>query len=79
MRIIIINSVYYDFLVIKGCNMTSTKENGPVEKKAKTDEDPAITRFREYLRIKTVHPNPDYGMTTRTFFYFLSYKNLLLF
>ena len=24
-------------------------------------EDPAVTRFREYLRIKTVHPHPDYG------------------
>ena len=57
--------------------MTSTEENEPVEKKAKTDEDPAITRFREYLRIKTVHPNPDYGMSTRTSFY--CYKNLVLF
>ena len=42
--------------------MTSTTENEPTEKRAKIDEDPAITRFREYLRIKTVHPNPDYGM-----------------
>ena len=57
--------------------MTSTEANEPVEKKAKTDEDPAITRFREYLRIKTVHPNPDYGMTTRTSFY--CYKNVVLF
>jgi len=24
-------------------------------------EDPAVTRFRDYLRIKSVHPNPDYG------------------
>lgn len=24
-------------------------------------EDPAVSRLREYLRIKTVHPNPDYG------------------
>ena len=23
-------------------------------------EDPAVTRFREYLRIKSVQPNPDY-------------------
>lgn len=23
-------------------------------------EDPAVTRFREYLRIKTVQPTPDY-------------------
>ena len=27
-------------------------------------EDPAVTRFREYLRIKTVQPDPDYGKTT---------------
>ncbi|KAL2915549.1 adenylate cyclase [Polyrhizophydium stewartii] len=26
----------------------------------------AVTRFREYLRIKTVHPNPDYA-SARTF------------
>lgn len=25
-------------------------------------EDPAVTRFRQYLRIKSVHPTPDYGM-----------------
>ena len=24
-------------------------------------EEPAVTRFREYLRIKSVHPTPDYG------------------
>lgn len=24
-------------------------------------EDQAVTKFREYLRIKSVHPNPDYG------------------
>ena len=24
-------------------------------------EDPAVTVFREYLKIKTVQPNPDYG------------------
>jgi aminoacylase len=23
-------------------------------------ENPSVTRFREYLRIKTVQPNPDY-------------------
>lgn len=25
------------------------------------DEHPAVTNFREYIRIKTVQPNPDYG------------------
>lgn len=25
-------------------------------------EDPAVTRLREYMRIKTMHPDPDYGM-----------------
>lgn len=24
-------------------------------------EDPAVTNFRRYLRIKTVEPDPDYG------------------
>jgi hypothetical protein len=26
------------------------------------EEHIAVTNFREYLRIKTVHPDPDYGM-----------------
>ena len=30
-------------------------------KRAKMEEDPSVTVFREYLRIKTVQPNPDYG------------------
>ena len=25
------------------------------------NEDPAVTRFREYIRINTVQPDPDYG------------------
>lgn len=34
----------------------------PEEKSSKRRkvEDPAVTKFREYLRIKTVHPTPDY-------------------
>lgn len=24
-------------------------------------EDPSVTLFREYLRLRTVHPAPDYG------------------
>lgn len=24
-------------------------------------EDPSVSLFREYLRLKTVHPDPDYG------------------
>lgn len=24
-------------------------------------EDPSVRLFREYLRLKTVHPEPDYG------------------
>lgn len=31
------------------------------EKRAKVEEDSSVTVFREYLRIKTVQPNPDYG------------------
>lgn len=30
-------------------------------------EDPAVSLFREYLRIKTVHPDPDYGMFCELF------------
>ncbi|XP_019854695.1 PREDICTED: aminoacylase-1A-like [Amphimedon queenslandica] len=32
--------------------------NGP---SLEVEEDPAVSRFREYLRIKTVQPNPDYA------------------
>lgn len=28
-------------------------------------EDPAVTNFRRYLRIKTVQPTPDYGKTVK--------------
>lgn len=28
------------------------------------NENPSVTLFREYLRIKTVHPNPDYQKST---------------
>lgn len=28
------------------------------------EEDPAVSRFREYLRIPTVHPNPGPGYGT---------------
>lgn len=24
-------------------------------------EDPSVSLFREYLRLRTVHPDPDYG------------------
>jgi len=33
-----------------------------VKSKRQRTEDPAVTKFREYLRIKTVHPEPDYGI-----------------
>lgn len=30
------------------------------------EENPSVTRFREYLRIKSVHPNPDYGKMNKS-------------
>lgn len=27
------------------------------------EEDPSVGLFREYLRLRTVHPDPDYGET----------------
>lgn len=26
-----------------------------------SEEDPSVSLFREYLRLRTVHPEPDYG------------------
>ena len=55
--------------------------SGPNEKRQKTEEDPAVSRFREYLRINTVQPNPDYGQVFCLFacedwkHYFLSIYN----
>lgn len=38
----------------------------PAAKKAKeTEEDPAVSLFREYIRIKSVQPNPDYASCNR--------------
>ena len=37
----------------------STAES-TLAKKSLTEEDPAVTLFRQYLRIKSVQPDPDY-------------------
>lgn len=34
---------------------------GKPGKSAGGSEDPSVTLFRQYLRIDTVHPKPDYG------------------
>ena len=36
-------------------NSSSPMVNGSTSK----EEDPAVTKFREYIRIETVQPNPD--------------------
>ena len=41
-------------------------DGGTVTNGLRLEEDPAVSRFREYLRIKTVQPNPDYGTNTCT-------------
>ncbi len=40
------------------------------------DEDAAVSNFREYLRIKSVHPDPDYGTLKASFFLYFFYGNL---
>ena len=35
-----------------------------VDSLSKMSEDIAVTKFREYLRINTEQPNPDYGLST---------------
>lgn len=43
-------------------------------------EDPAVTNFRRYLRIKTVQPNPDYGKTVKLIrLALILLENLILF
>lgn len=34
---------------------------GKPSKSAGASEDPSVTLFREYLKIDTMHPKPDYG------------------
>ena len=41
--------------------------------KAEAKEDPAVTKFREYLRIKTVEPEPDYGMYPHAWYINIDY------
>ena len=42
-------------------SVANRKTVNMVEKGQKGEEDPSVAVFREYLRIKTVQPNPDYG------------------
>ena len=46
---------------------TATMSSKISEAKRMKTEDQAVTNFREYLRIPTVHPDPDYGKL-RVFF-----------
>jgi hypothetical protein len=39
-------------------HFTLVSANDTLEPKG---ENPGVTRLREYLRLKAVHPNPDYG------------------
>ena len=42
--------------------MAQQVQNGvPQAKKTKNDEHSSVTLFRDYLRVKTVQPEPDYG------------------
>ena len=41
-------------------NVVASEAEASVAKKALTEEDPAVTLFRQYLRIKSVQPDPDY-------------------
>nr|XP_044611336.1 aminoacylase-1 [Equus asinus] len=36
--------------------------SGAMASKGREDEHPSVTLFRQYLRIRTVHPEPDYGV-----------------
>lgn len=42
-------------------DLSQDKARKMATKRAKVEENPSVTVFREYLRIKTVQPNPDYG------------------
>ena len=43
-------------------------------------EDPSVSLFREYLRLRTVHPDPDYGRLVACFSpcYCIIYQSLFL-
>lgn len=45
-------------------NMLPRKDLGEPVRSQDPVEDPSVTLFREYLRIKTVHPEPNYGKET---------------
>ena len=47
------------FICLANCHLNKMPEERRIE--PVQTEDQAVTNFREYLRIKTVQPNPDYG------------------
>jgi len=50
-----------------------------MESRAAYSNNSAIENFREYLRIKTVQPKPDYGNICRMLLFFLFYFFNVLF
>lgn len=52
------------FLCPQGNNRNQTmlpEKEGPGVQRGQKGEDSSVSLFREYLRLKTVHPEPDYG------------------
>ena len=45
--------------VIKQKSQITSNSSPMVNGSASKEEDPAVTKFREYIRIETVQPNPD--------------------
>ena len=45
--------------VIKQKSQITSNSSLIVNGSASKEEDPAVTKFREYIRIETVQPNPD--------------------
>ena len=46
----------------------------PISKRSKSEEK-SVAVFREYLRIKTVQPNPDYGLYAQVLNQFVSKRS----
>ena len=64
-----ITSLKRDFLTPSGSSHLNFHQRkmdaSKIAGEGQSGEDAAVSLFREYLRIKTVHPDPDYGKVSK--------------
>jgi hypothetical protein len=59
--ILFLEVTFLSYSASKSVSVREISNNEIQQQQVKDDEDPAVTKFREYLRINTAFPDPDYG------------------